>query len=195
MDLSEFRPSRLWKKLSSERRLAAAELFWADEQSTEQQIEAVGALAAHMKFRAKSVVGLPLEKKAKYLATLPVVSDTVAARALVNYHLARQRPMMAAFLDSLGIAHEDGLINDDNMTKPDKAALTAAAAELATRFPRDDVSLYFSTLVSQDPDTWGGLAELTAEHSPARKPCWRCSSPRSRSRSLHRRRSRRSCAG
>ena len=168
MDLSEFRPSRLWKKLSSERRLAAAELFWADEQSTEQQIEAVGALAAHMKFRAKSVVGLPLEKKAKYLATLPVVSDTVAARALVNYHLARQRPMMAAFLDSLGIAHEDGLINDDNMTKPDKAALTAAAAELATRFPRDDVSLYFSTLVSPDPDTWGGLAELTAEHSPAR---------------------------
>jgi hypothetical protein len=168
MDLSEFRPSRLWKKLSSERRLAAAELFWADEQSTEQQIEAVGALAAHMKFRAKSVIGLPLEKKAKYLATLPVVSDTVAARALVNYHLARQRPMMAAFLDSLGIAHEDGLINDDNMTKPDKAALTAAAADLATRFPRDDVSLYFSTLVSQDPDTWGGLAELTPENSPAR---------------------------
>lgn len=168
MDLSEFRPSRLWKKLSSERRLAAAELFWADEQSTEQQIEAVGALAAHMKFRAKSVVGLPLEKKAKYLATLPVVSDTVAARALVNYHLARQRPMMAAFLDSLGIAHEDGLINEDNMTKPDKAALTAAAADLATRFPRDDVSLYFSTLVSQDPDTWGGLAELAPENSPAR---------------------------
>ena len=168
MDLSEFRPSRLWKKLPSERRLAAAELFWADEQSTEQQIEAVGALAAHMKFRAKSVVGLPLEKKAKYLATLPVVSDTVAARALVNYHLARQRPMMAAFLDSLGIAHEDGLINDDNMTKPDKAALTAAAADLAARCPRDDVTLYFSTLVSQDPDTWGGLAELTPENSPAR---------------------------
>jgi hypothetical protein len=168
MDLSEFRPSRLWKKLSSERRLAAAELFWADEQSTEQQIEAVGALAAHMKFRAKSVVGLPLEKKAKYLATLPVVSETVAARALVNYHLARQRPMMAAFLDSLGIAHEDGLISDENMTKPDKAALTAAAADLAERFPRDDVSLYFSTLVSQDPDTWGGLAELTPENSPAR---------------------------
>ena len=72
--------------------MAAAELFWADEQSTEQQIEAVGALAAHMKFRAKSVVGLPIEKKAKYLATLPNVSETVAARALVNYHLERQRP-------------------------------------------------------------------------------------------------------
>ena len=162
-DLSEYRPSRLWKQMSAERRMAAAELFWTDDQSTEQQIEAVGALAAHMKFRAKSVVGLPLEKKAKYLATLPSVSDTVAARALVNYHLATQRPMMAAFLDSLGIAHEDGLISEDNVTKPDAAALGTAAADLASRFPPADVSLYFKTLVSQDPDTWSGLADLARE--------------------------------
>jgi hypothetical protein len=162
-DLSEYRPSRLWKQMSAERRMAAAELFWTDDQSTEQQVEAVGALAAHMKFRAKSVVGLPLEKKAKYLATMPSVSDTVAARALVNYHLATQRPMMAAFLDSLGIAHEDGLISEDNVTKPDAAALGTAAADLASRFPPADVSLYFKTLVSQDPDTWGGLAVLARE--------------------------------
>ena len=160
-DLSEFRPSRLWKKLSSERRLAAAELFWSDEQSTEQQIEAVGALASHMKFRPKSVISLPLEKKAKYLATLPNVSDTVAARALVNYHLDRQRPMMGAFLDLLGITHENGLISEENVTKPDAAQLKTAAADLATKYPREDVELYFATLVSQDPDTWGGLAELT----------------------------------
>jgi hypothetical protein len=158
--LSEFRPSRLWKKMSPERRVAAAELFWADGQSTEQQIEAVAALAAHMKFRAKSVVALPIEKKAKYLATLPGVSDTVAARALVSYHLDRQRPMMGAFLDSLGIAHDDGLISEDNVTKPDPEKLRAAAGELSSRFPKEDVDLYFSTLVSQDPDTWAGLAEL-----------------------------------
>ena len=159
-DLSEFRPSRLWKKLSAERRMAAAELFWADEQSTEQQVEAIGALAAHMKFRAKSVVGLPIDKKAKYLATLPAVSDTVAARALVNYHLERQRPMMGAFLDSLGITHEDGLISEENVTKPEPEKLRAAAADLSSKYPEEDVTLYFSTLVSQDPDTWGGLADL-----------------------------------
>ena len=168
-DLSEFRPSKLWKKMSGERRMAAAELFWADEQSTEQQIEAVGALAAHMKFRAKSVVGLPIEKKAKYLATLPAVSDAVAARALVNYHLARQRPMMAAFLDSLGIGHEDGLISEENVSKLDREKLRTAAAELAAKYPPEDVSLYFKTLVSQDPDTWGMLAELTTGDSPAPK--------------------------
>lgn len=142
-----------------DRRVAAAELFWADEQSTEQQLEAIAALAAHMKFRAKSVIGLPLEKKAKYLSTLPTVSDAVAARALVNYHLERQRPMMGAFLDSLGIAHEDGLISEENVTKPEPEKLQAAAKELAAKYPEPDVSLYLSTLVSQDPDTWGSLAE------------------------------------
>jgi hypothetical protein len=162
-DLSEFRPSRLWKKMSADRRMAAAELFWADEQSTDQQVEAVAALAAHMKFRTKSVIALPLEKKAKYLATLPAVSDTVAARALVNYHLERQRPMMGAFLDSLGIAHEDGLISEENAVQPDGAKLKAAASELVSKFPREDVSLYFSTLVSQDPDTWGALADLAPQ--------------------------------
>jgi hypothetical protein len=159
-DLSEFRPSRLWKKLSPETRITAAELFWGDEQSTEQQIEAVAALASHMKFRAKSVVALPIEKKAKYLASLPSVSDSVAARALVNYHLERQRPMMGAFLDSLGITHEEGLISEENVTKPDAEKLKAAAGELTSKYPAADVSLYLSTLVSQDPDTWGALAEL-----------------------------------
>jgi len=147
--------------------MAAAELFWSDEQSTEQQIEAVGALAAHMKFRPKSVISLPIEKKAKYLATLPSVSDTVAARALINYHLDRQRPMMGAFLDLLGIAHEEGLINEENVAKPQAEKLKAAAADLSSKYPKEDVALYFSTLVSQDPDTWGALAEMT---EPVGKP-------------------------
>src|SRR5688572_21630137 len=99
--LSAFRPSRIWKRLPAERRLEAAELFWADEESAEQQVEAVAAIAAHMKFRAKSVFGLPAAKKARYLASLPSISDAVAARALVHYHLQRKRPMMGGFLDAL----------------------------------------------------------------------------------------------
>jgi hypothetical protein len=159
-DYAEFRPSTLWKRMPAERRIAAAELFWADEQSAEQQIEAIAAIAAHMKFRAKTLFGLAADKKSKYLSTLPNIPDSIAARALVNYHLERQRPMMGAFLDGLGITHENGLINDENAAKPDPEKLKAAAADLAAKYPADDVSLYFSTLVSQDPDTWGGLAEL-----------------------------------
>lgn len=169
-DLSQFRPSRIWRRMPADRRLAASELFWADEQSTDQQIEAVAAIASHMKFRTKSVLGLAPEKRIKYLAGLPVISDTVAARALVSYHLERQRPMMAAFLDSLGIAHENGLINDEAVSKPDAEKLKSAAAELAAKYPADEVSLYLSTLVSQDPDTWGDLAELPQTIPETAKP-------------------------
>lgn len=146
--------------MSADRRADAAHLFWDDEQSAEQQVEACASIATHMKFRAKTVLGLPLEKKASYLVRLPNLSDAVAARALVNYHLERQRPMMAAFLDALGISHENGLINEETVVKPAAEKLRAAADELAGKFPAEDVALYFSTLVSQDPETWGDLADL-----------------------------------
>ena len=146
--------------MPAEQRVNAAELFWDDDQSTDQQLEAVAAIASHMKFRTKSVLGLTPDKRARYLATLPNVSDTIAARALVNYHLGRQRAMMAAFLDSVGVAHEEGLITQDQIAKPDPEKLQAAAAEVASRFPPADVALYLSTLVSQDPDTWGELAGM-----------------------------------
>jgi len=158
-DLSDFRPTRVWKRLSPERRLAVAEPFWDDDQSAEQQAEAIAAIALHMKFRTKSVLALPTAKRTKYLTTLPTISDSIVARAMVAYHLERQRPMMSAFLDSLGITHENGLIAEETLPKQETAKLHAAATELASKFPADDVSLYFATLVAQDPDTWGELSE------------------------------------
>lgn len=142
-----------------ERRLDAADLFWNDEHSADQQMEAVASIASHMKFRPRSVLALAPEKRAKYLAQLPNVTDAIAARALVSYHLERQRPMMGTFLDLVGITHENGLIAEENLPKPDAAKVKAAARELATKFPEDEVSLYLATLVSQDPETWEALIE------------------------------------
>ena len=143
-----------------ERRIEAASLFWNDEHSADQQLEAIASIATHMKFRPKSVLTLEAEKRAKYLATLPTMTDAIAARALVAYHLERQRAMMGAFLDLLGIPHENGLINDENVDKPDPAKVKTAANDLATKFPPEDVTLYFATLVSQDPETWEALVDI-----------------------------------
>ena len=46
------------------------------------------------------------------------------------------------------------------VTKPASDKLKAAAADVAAKFPPEDVALYLSTLVSQDPGTWGELAEM-----------------------------------
>jgi hypothetical protein len=155
----EMRPAKLWRTLPSELRVAAATAFWSDDQAGIEQAEGVALIARQIKFRPKSVLSLPVEKKAKHLATMGQVSDLLAARLLVSYHLQHQRPMMGRFLDLLGIPHEEGLINEENPPAPSPEKLEEAAKALATEFPKDDVSRYFWTLLWQDPETWGGLKE------------------------------------
>jgi hypothetical protein len=153
------RPSQLWKQLTPERKLEAATAFWTDENAAMEQAEAVATIAQRIKFRTKSVVTMPVEKKARQLAALAAVSEMVAARLLVAYHLDRQRPMMGSFLDALGIKHENGLIEDEEMGPPTPEKLREAASSLASQYPREDVALYLTTLVWQDPETWGGLTD------------------------------------
>jgi len=153
-------PSALWKQMSAERRLQAALAFWQDPNGVNEQSEAIASIALRLKFRPRSVLTLPIDRKAKYLVGLPAVSELVAARLLVAYHIGHQRPMMAAFLNLLGIAHEDGLIEDEQITPPGEEKLRAAATALAASFPADDVALYLSTLTWQDPDAWGSLVDV-----------------------------------
>ena len=161
------RPSQLWKQLTPDRRLQAAEAFWGDRNASVEHAEAIVAIAQRIKFRPKSVISLPVEKKAKHLVAISGVSELVAARLLVAYHLAHQRPMMAAFLDALGIAHEDGLISDEDMEAPSAERLEQAAKTLGAAYPAEDVALYLSTLMWQDPDTWGGLEKVPESRAVA----------------------------
>jgi hypothetical protein len=154
-------PGKLWKRIPQERRVEAATAFWQDEEeSIEQQAEALLAIAAQYRFRPKTVRTLPLDKKVKYLSSLPGLSDAVAGRVLVAYHLAHQRPMLSAFLDALGIAHDNGVLAEQEMKAPEADRLKQAAATLRAAFPEADVELYFQTLLVQDPETWGGLADV-----------------------------------
>jgi hypothetical protein len=57
------RPSQLWKPLSTERKLQAAEAFWRDGEASLEHAEAIALLTQRLKFRAKSVVALPVEKR------------------------------------------------------------------------------------------------------------------------------------
>ena len=152
-------PSRMWRQMSPEQRQRAARAFWSDEEATDDQVQAAMLIAQQKKFRPKTVIGLDVERKAKHLASIVALPESLAARALVTYHLADQRPMMGAFLDALGIAHDNGLIKDDS-AKPDASQIAAAAAQIAKQFPAQDVRLYLTTLLCQDPQTWGALSEV-----------------------------------
>lgn len=162
------RPARLWKDLPADKRVRAAEAFWRDEQSPEiqlQQLEATVMLAKRLNFRPKSVQALSVERRARHLAQVNDLSDAVATRALIAYHFATQRSLMAAFLDALGIGHDKGLITDDPVAAPDRERLRAAVLAVKSSFEAADVDFYVRTLAALDGDTWRGLDDLVESSS------------------------------
>ena len=145
--------------MTAAHRQKAALAFWQAEEAADDQVQAALLIAQQKKFRPKSVLALDDERKAKHLASMPLVPEQIAGRALIAYHLADQRPMMGAFLDALGIAHEQGVIQVDDV-KPDAAKLAPAVDVIAGQYPAEDVALYLHVLLCQDPATWGGLGPI-----------------------------------
>ncbi len=140
--------------------MGAARAFWLDGDSLAQQAEAATFLARQLRFRPQSILSLPDERRTKQLALQPKPPDAVIGRALVVYHLAVQRPMLVAFLDTLGVPHENGLISGELEAPPSAGAIEAATAAVVAAYPPGDVRLYLGTLAVQDPDTWGGLEAI-----------------------------------
>src|SRR5438552_3472820 len=162
------RPSLLWKQMSDDRRRQAAEAFWQDENGANEQAEATTAIAQRLKFRTKSVVVLPAARKIQYLLDLPVVPESVAARILVSHHIAHKRALMAAFLDALGVAHDNGMIAEEAVVPQESDKIRAAVKAIASSFPAEDVALYLSTLSWQDPQTWVVLPEFPETRLPGK---------------------------
>lgn len=163
------RASRIWKALSPETRHEAAQAFWQDDESPDiqlQQMEALAAIARRLNFRLKSVQSFSPERRAAALAKMTDVSDGIATRALVAFHFAHRRELMAAFLDALGVEHEDGLIaSEEGIPAPEPDALGRAVETLRAAFADEDVTVYLRTLVALDEDTWkhlGGMVEEPA---------------------------------
>ena len=141
-------------------RAAAARAFWTDDKPRSSRPKRSRSSPARSSSGRAACQALPVDKRAKHLAGIAQVSDLLAARLLVVYHLEHQRPMMGAFLDALGIAHDEGLIKDESPKAPDAEALDHGRRRRWRRPIRRPTSpRYFWTLLWQDPDTWGGLQD------------------------------------
>lgn len=159
------RPSLLWKLMPLEKRVLAADAFWRDTEAPEieaQHAEAIVSLARRLNFRPKSLQSVSVERRARHLAQMADVSDSIATRALIAYHFTQQRPLMGAFLDALGIAHDNGLITEEEVTAPTAERLAQAVTQVRGAFAAEDVDLYLRTLSALDSGTWGNLDSLVA---------------------------------
>jgi len=148
---------RLWKRLSREERLAAAQTLFH-----EPPAEIVGsALAVIVKarhLRPQVARSMPPEEQAKALASVLDPGEPLAASLLVALHLGERRSMLATFLDAAGVPHENGLLKDDGPEGPlGEAPARAGVKALLAAYPREQVLTYLNTLWLQDPDRWAAL--------------------------------------
>ncbi|MBK5295560.1 MAG: hypothetical protein JJE40_00295, partial [Vicinamibacteria bacterium] len=77
-------PALLWKGMSDDQRLQAADAFWREADGADQQVEAMVLLAQKLKARPRYIATLPVEKKARHLAHYVGMPDVLAARLLVS---------------------------------------------------------------------------------------------------------------
>ena len=152
---------KLWKALSAEERSQAIAASMADDEQGWVRTSTRGAVASALKFRPQTVATWPRQKLIAEAARLPLEDVQLLSAFIVDLHLGHRRPMMAAFLDELGIANDDGRIDSETTTveQQDPARVGRAADVVAGRFPADEVVTYFLTLLLQDQTIWSGLAD------------------------------------
>jgi hypothetical protein len=152
--------TRVWKRLQREEKLAAARHFFAHPPE-DLYATAVGAVIKVRHLRPQVARSLPPEDLARALASVLDPGEPLAAALLVSLHLGERREILKTFLDAAGLPHEDGLLKEES----DEVALAGGAlakgvAAVSGRFPAHEAKTYFNTLWLQDPERWGGLAEL-----------------------------------
>ncbi|HEX5972178.1 MAG TPA: hypothetical protein VFY85_09640 [Gemmatimonadaceae bacterium] len=150
---------KLWKALTPEERALGINAALDDDENGWVKTSTRGAVAGALRFRPQTVATWPRAKLVSEAARLPLDNVQLLSAFLIDLHLGRRRPMMASFLDSLGIPNDDGRIDSEMTEVPpqDEATVVAAANDLATRFPPDEVATYFLTLLLQDAQVWKGL--------------------------------------
>jgi hypothetical protein len=151
---------RIWKRLTREERVAAAMAFWREP----PEAAVAGALGAIIKarhMRPQAARALPIEARSEALASVLDPGEAVASSLLVALHLADRRPLLCAFLDAVGLPHENGILKEDEstVTPPLPEETARAGVRALSSFPRHQVETYVNTLWLQDPERWGALAQ------------------------------------
>ena len=158
---------KLWKALTADERAQAITAALDDDENGWVKTTTRAAVATALKFRPQTVSTWPRAKLIAEAVRLPLDDLQLLSAYVVDLHLGHRRPMMAAFLDELGIPNDEGRIDSENteVAPQESAKIGAAADAVAGRFPRNEMVTYFLTLLLQDAATWGEVTGWLETHA------------------------------
>ena len=82
--------------------------------------------------------------------------ELAAANLLREWLMKQKTPMLAAFLDKLGIAHKEGAVDNLPATVED-ANLKGAVDLLLSKYPAEEVSVYLNAFYTMNDVRWPNL--------------------------------------
>jgi hypothetical protein len=82
--------------------------------------------------------------------------EMMAANLLRDWLMKSQTPMLADFLDTLGVAHKDGAV-DELPAVVEEAKLQAAIEKLLSKYPAEEVAVYLNAFYTMNDVRWPNL--------------------------------------
>ncbi|MEP6663415.1 MAG: hypothetical protein ABJC04_07090, partial [Verrucomicrobiota bacterium] len=85
--------------------------------------------------------------------------EAAASHLIRVWLMKKHAQMLIDFLDGLGVAHKEGVVDDLPATVEDEK-LKSAVENLLTKYPREEVAVYLNAFYSMNEATWPNLKNL-----------------------------------
>jgi hypothetical protein len=133
----------------------------AHDKNKELYRAAMQAVAEARKLRPAFFERTPRAARHKEMAALLARPrlELVAANLLREWLMKEQTAMLAAFLDSLGVAHKDGAV-DDLPASVEDAKLREAVETILAKYPPEEVAVYLNAFYTMNEVHWTNLESM-----------------------------------
>jgi hypothetical protein len=151
--------NRVWRQLPNEIRVSASEVFWVEPAKEQKQL-IFAAIAKAKSVREISVRRAPLERLVNWTAATLTLPDQIVNNLLQDYLLHEHRAVIVSYLDSLGMPHSDGIIEEGfDLASLPKERVQDAARTLLASTDRTGAELYLKYLAVQG-GPWSVIEEV-----------------------------------
>ena len=135
----------LWKALTPDERMAAATSYLAEEADARKRLNWIVARVRN--FRPATVQRWPEEKVVKAIRHVPLNDDPRLAEPLLQcHHLPGQSDMVIAYLNGLGVSHDQGKVESLSVIDAKEDVVRSATREIVEQFGLRAAAVYLLTL-------------------------------------------------
>jgi hypothetical protein len=154
------KPNQIFHAMTQER--AEQIMGKIAEASPEAFKQVVASAAITLKYRPQYLFKQPLPKRVASVrrALSRVQSTPLAEQMLAIYFLECRLGLLTEWLDLLGLAHEEGILQDDVLESPDANALEKHVTTFRAGSDREDRELLLQTFSAQAAIDWPALDAL-----------------------------------